>query len=125
MEAFLEISLMPINIKRLMRIVRKLCVCVSVCVLIFLSFMWISGVFDSFETGMVCSLLFLLTSIPILRPGVVYDKVSQSTVRFLTNQMCLLDKQGRCWRIIRYKENTACCLITEIFCDFLGTISGV
>ena len=106
METFLEISLMPINIKKLMHIVRKLCICVAVGMLTFLSFMWVNGVFDSFKTGIACSLLFLLVNIPILRPGIVYDKVSQSTVRFLTNQMCFFDKRGRCWRIIDYKEIT-------------------
>ena len=106
MEDFLEISLMPINIKKLMCTVRKLCICVAVGTFTLLSFMWVVGVFDSYKTGIACSLLFLLVNIPILRPGIAFDKVSQSTVRFFSHQMCLFDKRGRCWRIVNYKEIT-------------------
>ena len=64
MEDFLEISLMPINIKKLMCTVRKLCICVAVGAFTLLSFMWVVGVFDSYKTGIACSLLFLLVNIP-------------------------------------------------------------
>ena len=99
---FLEINLMPIGIKKLMSVVRRISICTVVCMFAFLIYIWGAGVFDCFVTGIGCSLLFLFVIIPILRPGIVFDKVSQSTVRFVADQMYLLDKKGRCWRTIDY-----------------------
>ena len=104
---FLEINLMPIGIKKLMSVVRRISICTVVCMFAFLIYIWGAGVFDCFVTGIGCSLLFLFVIIPILRPGIVFDKVSQSTVRFVADQMYLLDKKGRCWRTIDYKRITA------------------
>lgn len=106
MEAFVEIDLMPIGIKKLMSVVRRISICTALCLFVFVAFLWIVEVFDRLETGIGCSLLVFLATILILRPGLMFDKVSQSTVRFATDQMYLLDQKGRRWRTIDYNTIT-------------------
>ena len=96
----LEIDLLPVGIKRQMRMVKKVAIYAQTCVVFALVVMWSTGVFRNSFTGIVVSIALLLVITPLLLPGFWYEKVSQSTVRLEADRIEILDKKGVCWRTI-------------------------
>lgn len=103
---YVEIDLMPIGIKNQMRMIKKVSTCTVMCTFALLVFMWMFGFFHDLETGIIFSSAFLLVTTPLLLPGFMFDKVSQSRVSFTTDQIHILDKRGACWRSIDYSTIT-------------------
>ena len=107
MVSHLIIDLMPISIKCQMSTIKKVCTYTAVCSFSLLGVMWSTGVFHDLSAGMMFSLLLLLLSIPSLVPVIRYDKISQSTVCFTSEQINIRDKRGVCCRSIDYKTITS------------------
>lgn len=103
----IEIDLMPIGIKKQMRMIKRVSTCAEVCVITLLVVMWAAGFFHDLITGTVFTLILLLITTPLLLPGLMFDKVSQSRVYFAADQLHILDKRGKCWRVIAYDTITA------------------
>ena len=102
-----EIDLMPLGIKNQMRTIKKVSIYTEVCAFALLVVMWAAGFFHDLVTGAVFSLVLLLITTPLLLPGYMFDKVSQSKVRFTVDKIYILDKKGACWRSIDYRSITA------------------
>lgn len=103
----IEIDLMPIGIKNQIRIIKKVSTCTEVCAITLLVVMWVAGFFHDLITGVVFSLILLLITTPLLLPGYMFDKVSQSTLCFTDDHIHILDKKGICWRSIDCNTITA------------------
>lgn len=102
-----EIDLMPIGIKNQMRMIKRVSTCTEVCAITLLVVMWAAGFFHDLVTGAVFSLILLLITTPLLLPGFMFDKVSQSTVCFVADHIHILDKKGVRWRSIDCNTITA------------------
>ena len=102
-----EIDLMPIGIKNQMRMIKNVSICTELGAITLLAVMWVAGFFQDFTTGVVFSLILLSITTPLLLPGSLFDKVSQSTVCFTADHIRILDKKGVCWRSIDYNTITA------------------
>lgn len=102
-----EIDLIPIGIKNQVRMIKRVSTCTEVCAITLLVVMWVGGLFRDLITGVVFSLILLLITTPLLLPGYMFDKVSQSTVSFADNHIHILDKKGKCWRSIDCNTITA------------------
>lgn len=108
MADYIEIDLMPIGIKNQMRVIKKVGTCAVMFAFALSAVMWATGYYYDVLTGIVFSLVLFLIAIPLLLPGLKFDKVSQSKVRFTADQIRILDKKGTCWRTIDY------CIITDV-----------
>lgn len=97
-----EIDLIPRGIKNQIKTINRVSICTEVCAIILLAVMWVAGFFHDFETGIIFSSIFLLITTPLLLPGFMFNKVSQSSVSFASDQIRILDKRGVCWRSIDY-----------------------
>ena len=102
-----EIDLIPIGIKNQVRMIKRVSTCTEVCAITLLVVMWVGGLFRDLITGVVFSLILLSITTPLLLPGYMFDKVSQSTVSFSDNHIHILDKKGKCWRSIDCNTITA------------------
>ena len=102
-----EIHLIPIGIKNLMRIIKKVSMCTVCGYASLLVIMWVAVFFHDWITGVVFSITLLFITIPILIPGFMFDKVSQSVVCLEIDRINVLDKKGVCWRSIDYNAITA------------------
>lgn len=101
-----EIDLVPSGIKNQIKMINRVSICTEVCAITLLAVMWVAGFFHDFETGIIFSSAFLLVTTPLLLPGFMFNKVSQSTVSFASDQIHILDKRGVCWRLIDYNTIT-------------------
>jgi len=101
------IDLMPIGIKNQTKMIERVSICATGCVIALLVIMWATGFFYDSVTATIFSLILLLITTPLLLPYFIFDKVSQSTVRFSADQIYILDKRGKCWRSIDYNTITA------------------
>ena len=115
-----KIDLMPIGIKKQMRTIKKVGTCTAICIFSLLVVMWAAGVFHDLTTGIVLSLMLLLIIIPLLLPGLLFDKVSQSTMCFAADQIHIHDQKGSCWRSIDYNAITSV-RVEEISGFFYGS----
>ena len=102
-----EIDLIPIGIKNQIRMIKRVSTCTEVCAITLLVVMWAAGFFRDLITGVVFSLILLLITTPLLLPGYIFDKVSQSTVCFAADHIHILDKKGICGRSIDCNTITA------------------
>ena len=101
-----EIDLIPIDLKNQIKMIKGVSICTEVCAITLLAVMWVVGFFHDFETGIIFSSAFLLVTTPLLLPGFMFNKVSQSSVSFVSDQIRILDKRGVCWRLIDYNTIT-------------------
>lgn len=99
---YIEVDLMPIGIKKQMRTIKIVGSCAEIAVFAFLIVLWTSRSFHDIPIGIIFSSAVLLITTPLLLPGFMFDKVSQSTVRFSEEGLSILDKKGVCWRSICY-----------------------
>ena len=90
MENILTVDLVPT--KRLMRTIKKVGIYANFVPVVLFSVVFI----PDWETGFLGSLPYLLVTLPLLLPGLIFDRVSQSVVRFDTSQIQVLDKRGTC-----------------------------
>ena len=104
-----EINLIPAGMKNLMKTIRKIGICAEIGAVFLLVLLGIFGYFSNSTTGILTASLFHLIIAPVLIPGLLFDKVSQSTIRFAEFQMQILDKRGKCWRTIDYCEISMVC----------------
>lgn len=102
-----EIDLIPIGIKNQIRMIKIVSTCTELCAITLLVIMCATGFFRDLITGLVFSFVLLVITTPLLIPGYVFDKISQSTVRFSAEHIYILDKKGRCWRTIDCSVITA------------------
>ena len=102
-----EIDLIPIGLKNQISMIKRVSTCTEACAITLLIVMWVAGFFRDLITGVVFSLVLLSITTPLLLPGYMFDKVSQSTVRFSADHIHILDKKGVCWRSIDYNTITA------------------
>ena len=114
-----KFDLMPISIKNQMSMIKRVSTYAEVCTIILLLTMWAVGLFHDYLTGMLLSLILLSITTPLLLPGFIYDKVSQSMVCFVSDHIHILDKKGVCWRSIDCSTITAVC-VEEISGFFYG-----
>lgn len=116
---YLETDLIPAGMKNLMKTVRKIGIYTEIGAGFLFVLLGIFGYFSDLTTGILTALLLLLITAPVLIPGLLFDKVSQSTVRFTEFQIQVLDKRGKCWRTIDYREITMVCAeeISGFFTD--------
>ena len=121
---YTEIDLIPIDIKNQMRMIKRVSTCTEVCAITLLVVMWAAGFFHDLTTGVVFSLILLSITTPLLLPGFLFDKVSQSTVCFDADYIHIFDKKGRCWRSIDCNTITAV-RVEEISDFFYGHNKGM
>lgn len=102
----MEINLMPIGLKKQMNTIKKVSICAEIGVVFLLLLMGVAGFFKNSTTGIIFSFILLLITTPLMIPGFMFEKISQSTVRFTKEQIQILDKKGMCWRTIFYRDIT-------------------
>ena len=85
---------------------KKVSICVEIGVVFLLLVMGIAGFFKDLTTGIIFTSILLLITTPLMIPGFLFEKISQSTVRFAEDRIQVLDKKGICWRTIFYREIT-------------------
>lgn len=69
--------------------------------------LFLCGVYDSPKTGILCSIIMLGFSVLLLIPGFYYEKVSQSWAALSDKEIRILDKKGRCWRVLPIERITS------------------
>ena len=104
-----EIDLIPIGIKNQIRMIKRVSTYAEVCAIALLVVLWLAGFFRDYITGLVFSIILLSITTPLLLPGYMFDKVSQSTVRFTADHIHIIDKKGVCWRSIDCNTITTVC----------------
>ncbi|MBQ4102403.1 MAG: hypothetical protein IJC85_05915 [Oscillospiraceae bacterium] len=102
----MEVDLMPICLKKQMNTIKKVSICVEIGVVFLLLVMGIAGFFKDLTTGIIFTSILLLITTLLMIPGFLFEKISQSTVRFAEDRIQVLDKNGICWRTIFYREIT-------------------
>ena len=115
----LEIDLMPAYIKQLMRAIKNVSICAELGAFMLSAVMGALGFFHDVATGCIFSLILLLITTPLLAPGFIFEKVSQSTVRLTDDRIYIIDRKGKCWRTIDYSAITTM-RIEEIAGFFYG-----
>lgn len=103
----MELSLIPLSYKSLMRMVKKVSIYTQFGAVALLLVLAVAGFFRDATTAIVCSLSLLVVTLPLLIPGLRFEKVSQSSIRLTENEILICDKSGACWRTIKYSAITA------------------
>lgn len=111
-----EIDLMPISIKKQMHTMRRVSFYTIGCIFTSFVAMLLLDIFHDITAAIVFLLLLLFIAVPWLLPGLRFNKTSQSSVRFTSDFIQLLDKRGNCWRSIDY--NTISDVRTEDISGF-------
>ena len=104
---YFETTLVPVGIKKLMKTIRTVGICTEIFVIVLVIVLGVTRRFSDLAAGILFSVLIHLLIAPVLIPGFLYDKVSQSTVCLTESRMQILDKSGNCWRTIDYHVITA------------------
>lgn len=115
----IETTLVPVGIKKLMKTIRTAGICTEVFAIVLVIVLGVTRRFSDLAAGILLLVLLHLITIPVLIPGFLYDKVSQSTVRLTERRMQILDKNKNCWRSIDYHDITAV-RTEEIYGFFYG-----
>lgn len=97
-----EFDLMPISIKMQMRTIRKVGFFLVGCLFTLYITVSLLGVFRNMFTAVTFFLMLLLVIVPVLLPGLRYDKISQSRIYFGADYIRIIDKKGKCWRAVEY-----------------------
>lgn len=116
MKDYIEINLLPVGIKLLMSLLKKIAICAEIFILIILVALWCGGCFDTTTTGIVISMMLHLITLPMLILGLAFNKTSQSTVKITEELISVYDKKGNCWRTIL--PNTITDIRIEEISDF-------
>ena len=103
---YFETTLVPVGIKKLMKTIRTVGICTEIFVIVLVIVLGVTRRFSDLAAGILFSVLIHLLIAPVLIPGFLYDKVSQSTVCLTESRMQILDKSGNCWRTIDYRDIT-------------------
>lgn len=88
--------------------------------IILLLIMYAVGIFPDTTTAVLFSVGIMPIPAILLIPGLLYEKISQSTVEFEVNRIKVFDRCGRCWREISYSSITDI-RINEVTGYFYGT----
>ena len=104
---YFETTLVPVSIKKLMTTIKRVGVCAEIFAIALVIILGATGFFSDLTTVILFSVLIHLLIAPVLIPGFLYDKVSQSTVCLTESRMQILDKNRNCWRTIDYHDITA------------------
>ena len=103
---YFETTLVPVGIKKLMKTIRTVGICTEIFVIVLVIVLGVTRRFSDLAAGILFSVLIHLLIAPVLIPGLLFDKVSQSTVCLTESRMQILDKSGNCWRTIDYRDIT-------------------
>ena len=103
---YFETKLVPVSMKQLMTTIKRVGVCAEIFAIALVIILGATGFFSDLTTVILFSVLIHLLIAPVLIPGFLYDKVSQSTVCLTESRMQILDKSGNCWRTIDYRDIT-------------------
>lgn len=98
----METTLVPHAMKKLMHRVRIIGIVAVILAIVLILIFVLSGTFLNLTDGIYFSLVWMLCTVPLVLPGLLYDKVSQSIIQFTDDQVRILDKKGKCWRTIDY-----------------------
>ena len=120
---YMEMNLMPLGYKSYIRTIKKVGIYAVMGALLLLLILNIFGYLHDGMTAAVVLAVLLLITVPLLIPGLAFDKVSQSTVQLTDGQLRVLDKRGRCWRTIDYSVIKAI-QVQEIRGFFYGQNKG-
>ena len=93
--------------RRLMALVKKIAIGFAFAMVLLALSLFLCGVYDSPKTGILCSMIMLGFSVLLLIPGFYYEKVSQSSASLTESEIHILDKKGRCWRVVPIERITA------------------
>ena len=104
---YIETNLVPTGIKKLMKTIRTVGICTEIFVIVLVIILGVTRRFSDLAAGILFSVLIHLLIAPVLIPGLLFDKVSQSTVCLTERQIQILDKNKNCWRSIDYHDITA------------------
>ena len=103
---YFETTLVPVGIKKLMKTIRTVGICTEIFVIVLVIVLGVTRRFSDLAAVILFSVLIHLITAPLLLPGLLFDKVSQSTVCLTESRMQILDKSGNCWRTIDYRDIT-------------------
>jgi hypothetical protein len=98
----IEVDLVPISIKEQIRTIKIVSYYTVGCLAVLLITMMILGFFQDTFTAIALSVIMFLVAIPLLLPGLMFEKTSQSRICFMSNQICIVDTKGKCWRSVDY-----------------------
>lgn len=102
----METTLVPRAMKKLMHRIRTIGITAVIVAILLILIFALTGAFRNLTTGIYASSLYLLCTVPMVMPGLLYDKVSQSIIQFTDDQLRILDKKRKCWRTIDYDTIT-------------------
>lgn len=115
----MTVNLVPLRFKKVMWTVRKIAIIGEVLTALLLLIIGVLGIFADAITAIVFSVLCLSITTLLMIPGFLYEKISQSNVKFTADKLRVLDRHGNCWREISYDSITTI-RIDEIAGFFYG-----
>jgi len=101
----MEVNLLPIGFKKYMKVLKSWGMWGYICTISIVAIIMLTSFDGKTIDGVMLSLLCLIVFSPMTIPA-FFGKISQSTVRFDTDKICILDKRGKCWRTIDYNAIT-------------------
>lgn len=99
---YIDFDLIPVGIKKLMNMIRHVAIGANMFSCSLLLLLWGFGFFCDLTTGISCSAIVFLVTVPLLIPAFKYDRLNQSKFQLTDDQIIVCDKHGNYWRTIPY-----------------------
>lgn len=103
-EQYIKVNLVPAHFRRTIAVVRSAGILVFSLAVGWLCFVGLGEGFANWPSAILYSSIVLAVASLGLLPGLLYDRISQSTVLLSSNKLFVLDKRGRCWRCVEYSS---------------------
>ena len=102
----IKFDVMPIGIKKLMRVINRVSIFAEIFSNLWVVAMVATGLIRDLSGCIIFFTALQIVVVPTFIPSILYYKLSQSVLMFADNSLKVCNKNGKCWRTIKYSEIT-------------------